>query len=236
MIVKSLIFAPSLWFGSVVMTLMFNVPLPNLGNPLSFTEDNYPKLSFVSSIALAQNPDSNLVLVYGNPRCGWTNRLIQQLKAKKISYQFKNLDIQSIRDEWNVLLEKNGVPDGTSIDLPVVLINGKVFIRPSIEQVISQRQKPQNSSPKIPNGTYIGETHSDALIEVKNNQYCGANLGTGLIECDPLSDLKYIKPGVLQMGDDDDGYFCSQELFEINLNSDSQRGGRCTAEGWVWTR
>lgn len=224
----------SLYLGSMSIAFLPNLEASILGRLLGVRAENYPRFSLISTVALAKNPASGLVLVYGNPRCGWTNQLIEKLKSEKIPYQFKNLDIQSIRDEWNVLLKKNGVPDGASIRLPVVLVNSKVFMRPSIEQVIAQRQKNQKSSPKIPNGWYIGETHSDALIEVKNNQYCGTNLATGLIECSPISELTYIKPGVVRLYED--FYLCSQNLFKINLSNNSQRGGYCTANGWVWTR
>ena len=228
---KFSLLALSLCLGTIGITFLPNLQVSNLGNPL---DGNYPRFSLISTVAFAKNLASGLVLVYGNPRCGWTSQLIEQLKSEKIPYQFKNLDIQSIRDEWNVLLKKNGVPDGTSIKLPVVLVNGKVFMRPSIEQVITQRQKTQKSSPKIPNGWYIGETNSDASFEVKNNQYCSANLATGLIECSPISELTYIKPGVVRLYQDT--YFCSQNLFKIHFGSNSQRYGYCTANGWVWTR
>ena len=224
------LFKPNLCLLFFVATLMSNVELPNIVNFSSFTATGNSKFSLFSQIVLAQNVSSNPVLVYGNPRCGWTNRLIQELKARKIPYQFKNLDVQSIRNEWNQILAKNGVPDGASINLPVVLVNEKVFMRPSIEQVIAQRKKAQNLSSKIPNGWYIGENYTDAIIEIKNNQYCGLDLATGKEQCDPISDIKYIKPGVVQLGTGD--YFCSKDFFRINQS----RPGQCTANGWIEVR
>lgn len=219
------LFKPNLCLLFFVATLMSNVELPNFRNSSNFLLIDSLKLSSFSQTVLAQNLSSNLVLVYGNPRCGWTNRLIQELKARKIPYQFKNLDVQLIRNEWNKILAQNGVPDGASVSLPVVLVNEKVFMRPSIEQVIAQREKAQNLSSKIPNGWYIGESNSDAMIEIKNNHYCGANLETATTECYPIADLKYIKPGVVRLYDT---YFCSRIFFRINPS----RPGECRANGW----
>jgi hypothetical protein len=68
-------------------------------------------------------------------------------------------------------------------------------------------QKSSQSNLQILNGWYIAESHTDTVIEIKTNQYCGANLETGSIECDPISDLKYIKPGVVKLGEGEDSYF-----------------------------
>ncbi|GCL56725.1 glutaredoxin [Microcystis aeruginosa NIES-3806] len=224
---KSLFPKSNFWVLSFFVALIANGEIKDLGNFSALTATDRPKFVIFSQTVLAQNISSNVVLVYGNPRCGWTNKLIQELKAKKIPYQFKNLDIQSIRDEWNRILEKNGVPDGSPVKLPVVLVNNKVFMRPSIEQVIAQRKTAESSTAKIPNGWYIGESNTDAMIEIKNNQYCGLDLETSKERCDPISDIKYIKPGVVQLGTGD--YFCSQTLFRINPS----RYGKCTANGWI---
>jgi len=125
------------------MAFMPHLQLFNLDNHLTAAQANSPKLSLFSQPVLAQSLSSNPVLVYGNIRCGWTNQMIQDLKARKIPYQFKNLDVQSIRDEWNQIMGKNGVPGGTPIKLPVVLVSDKLFMRPSIELVIFQRKSAQ---------------------------------------------------------------------------------------------
>ncbi|ELS49292.1 hypothetical protein C789_908 [Microcystis aeruginosa FACHB-905 = DIANCHI905] len=218
---KYSLFKSTFWLGSFVFAFMSSVQLPSLGNFSNSMPQDSPKFLLFSQPVLAQKVSSNAVLVYGNPRCGWTNNLIQELKAKKIPYQFKNLDVKSVRDEWNRILEKNGVPDGSPVKLPVVLVNNKVLMRPSIEQVIAQRKKAENSTFQIPSGRYFGNTE---LIEIKNRQYCGGNMTTGRIECYPISDLKYIKPGVVQLWSE---YFCSEKLFKITSS------GQCTANGWV---
>jgi len=82
-------------------------------------------------------------------------------------------------------------------------------------------QEHSQSTSQIPSGRYFGNTE---LIEIKSNQYCGGNIITGKIECDPISDLKYIKPGVVQLWSE---YFCSEKLFKINSS------GNCTVKGWV---
>lgn len=218
---KSLLFKSSAWVLSFCVAILANGELKNLGNTSSFMTIDSLKLSLSTPTVLSENLSSNPVIVYGNPRCGWTNNLIQELKARKIPYQFRNLDVQSVRDEWNRILEKNGVPDGSPVNLPVVLVNNKVLMRPSIEQVIAQRKKAENSTFQIPSGRYFGNTE---LIEIKNRQYCGGNMTTGRIECYPISDLKYIKPGVVQLWSE---YFCSEKLFKITSS------GQCTANGWV---
>jgi hypothetical protein len=97
-------------------------------------------------------------------------------------------------------------------------------VKHTIEHLDQERSQ---SVSRIPNGRYVGESPSDAVIEIKNNQYCGANFVTDKMECHPISDLKYIKPGVVQLGNEENGYFCSEKLFKINSS------GECTANGWV---
>jgi hypothetical protein len=75
-------------------------------------------------------------------------------------------------------------------------------------------QESSQSNLQILNGWYIAESHTDTVIEIKTNQYCGANLETGSIECDPISDLKYIKPGiVIAAASVDNHYECGTRLF-----------------------
>jgi hypothetical protein len=140
---KTLLFKPTFWLGSLVIAIMSNVQLPSLGN-------------FTSSMA---------------------------------------------------------------IDSPKSLL----FTQTVIEQVIAQGKQAQNSTVQIPNGRYIGEAPSDAIIEIRNKEYCGP----GFVDCSPISDLKYIKPGVVQLGNNPNGYFCSEKLFKINSS------GECTAKGWI---
>ena len=140
---KTLLFKPTFWLGSLVIAIMSNVQLPSLGN-------------FTSSMA---------------------------------------------------------------IDSPKSLL----FTQTVIEQVIAQGKQAQNSTVQIPNGRYIGESPSDAIIEIRNKEYCGP----GFVDCSPISDLKYIKPGVVQLGNNPNGYFCSEKLFKINSS------GECTAKGWI---
>jgi hypothetical protein len=140
---KTLLFKPTFWLGSLVIAIMSNVQLPSLGN-------------FTSSMA---------------------------------------------------------------IDSPKSLL----FTQTVIEQVIAQGKQAQNSTVQIPNGRYIGEAPSDAIIEIRNKEYCGL----GFVDCSPISDLKYIKPGVVQLGNNPNGYFCSEKLFKINSS------GECTAKGWI---
>jgi hypothetical protein len=106
-----------------------------------------------------------------------------------------------------------------AIDSPKSLL----FTQTVIEQVIAQGKQAQNSTVQIPNGRYIGEAPSDAIIEIRNKEYCGP----GFVDCSPISDLKYIKPGVVQLGNNPNGYFCSEKLFKINSS------GECTAKGWI---
>ena len=140
---KTLLFKPTFWLGSLVIAIMPNVQLPSLDN-------------FTSSMAI-NSPKSSL------------------------------------------------------------------FTQTVIEQVIAQRKQAQNSTVQIFNGRYIGEVPSDAIIEIRNKEYCGP----GFVNCSPISDLKYIKPGVVQLGNEANGYFCSEKLFKINSS------GECTAKGWV---
>lgn len=85
-----------------------------------------------------------------------------------------------------------------------------------------------NSSGKILDGWYLGDLASEAIIEVRGNQYCFPH-----VSCHSISELKHVKPGVLLLYKDT--YLCSSKFFGINfgINRDS-RYGRCTVNGWIW--
>ncbi len=78
------------------------------------------------------------ILVYGRTSCGITTRMMQDLKARKIPYQFKNIDTPTARQEIYQLLIQGNLKVN-SIPLPVVYVNGKVLLRPSVEQVLAQQ-------------------------------------------------------------------------------------------------
>ena len=205
--------------------IKINQVLPELGRSPQFSRSQFKNLS--------QKP----ILIYTKGEDNYTKKLARGLQKYDIKYQVKDITNKEYQQElWQALKLINYKKD--SVDLPVVVVNDKTLIRPKFPNLLTELTQSAKfvSTPQLilPNGWYIGETNSDAAFEVKNNQYCGANLATGLIECFPISDLTYIKPGVVRLYQDT--YFCSQNLFKIHLGSNSQRPGYCTANGWVWIR
>jgi len=198
--------------------IKINQVLSELGRSPQFSRTQFENLS--------QEP----ILIYTKREGEYAQRLAKGLQKYGIKYQIKDIekkeDQQALWKALELIQYKK-----SSVDLPVVVANNKVLIRPSFPKLLTeltQSAKVASSNQPIPpNGWYIGESNTDAMIEIKNNQYCGLDLETSKEKCDPISDIKYIKPGVVQLGTGD--YFCSQTLFRINPS----RYGQCTANGWI---
>lgn len=82
------------------------------------------------------------VLVYGPTNCAPTTQTIRVLAQHNIPYQFRNAD-QISQDELGavVLSLPRNAPGGS----PLVLVNGKVLIRPTIHEIWAEytQMKPQ---------------------------------------------------------------------------------------------
>jgi hypothetical protein len=72
------------------------------------------------------------VLVYGPTNCAPTSQTIRVLAQHNIPYQFRNADEVSQDELGAVVLS---LPRNASGGSPLVLVNGKVLIRPTIHEI-----------------------------------------------------------------------------------------------------
>ncbi|MDB9490636.1 hypothetical protein PN478_08890 [Dolichospermum circinale CS-534/05] len=99
------------------------------------------------TLQLAQKSDNEILTVYGRTNCTVTNNLINELKVRKIPYQFKNVNVQEVVEELFQLEFEEGVSNKVSHSrMPLVYVKGKLLAAPNgikIQQVLAQRSIPQ---------------------------------------------------------------------------------------------
>lgn len=77
------------------------------------------------------------VAVYGRGTCGFTSQMISNLKGSDINYKYFVVDESDVADVLHSRMEKLGVSTRRYL-LPVVDVNGKLFVRPSFNEVIDE--------------------------------------------------------------------------------------------------
>jgi len=75
------------------------------------------------------------VVVYGPPNCSPTARTVQTLAQHNIPYIYKNTDIVSQEELGSIILS---IPENASGGSPLVLVNEKVLLRPSIHDILAE--------------------------------------------------------------------------------------------------
>ncbi|MDX2231201.1 MAG: hypothetical protein NW220_16310 [Leptolyngbyaceae cyanobacterium bins.349] len=75
------------------------------------------------------------VIVYGRRTCGLTTRMMQQLDANRITYQFKNVDDRTVNVEMWERLRAAGLANNRSIRLPVLSVKGKTMVNATLADV-----------------------------------------------------------------------------------------------------
>ena len=76
------------------------------------------------------------VLVYGRDRCGWTQKYLKDLEAEEIEPIYEIVDKQEVSDELHTRMEKAGLST-RSYGLPVIDVNGQLFIRPNLNKILT---------------------------------------------------------------------------------------------------
>ena len=69
------------------------------------------------------------VVVYGRTTCGWTQQCLRDLDGEGVPVIYKEIDNQKARDELFPRMQKAG-KSIDSFNLPVVDVNGRIYIRP----------------------------------------------------------------------------------------------------------
>ncbi|MBJ7900131.1 MAG: hypothetical protein GC158_09470 [Cyanobacteria bacterium RI_101] len=235
--------------NNVSIPSKYRLPAVGINNKIFFSSSGVKINQVLSELGQApkfssvqfKNLSQETIVIYTKGEDNYAEKLLKGLQKYQIKSQVKDIVNNQYKEElWQELKRIQYKED--YVDLPVVILNDKPWIRPKFPSLLAELTQSvkvaSSAQPILPDGWYIGESNTDAMIEIKNSQYCGANLETARMECDPISDLKYIKPGVVRLYQDT--YFCSQTLFQINLeryNNLSRYGkyGKCTANGWIET-
>lgn len=74
------------------------------------------------------------VAVYGRDSCGYTQKLLQELKASRVDHHYFVVDEKPIADRLHATMIDQGL-DVRRYNLPVVDVSGDLSIRPSITDV-----------------------------------------------------------------------------------------------------
>ncbi|TVZ37850.1 glutaredoxin [Alteromonadaceae bacterium 2753L.S.0a.02] len=77
------------------------------------------------------------VAVYGRDSCGWTQKMIKELKRENIPYQYFIIDREGVAAVLHERMKASGIST-RRYNLPVVDTNGTIEIRPNIEQVTAK--------------------------------------------------------------------------------------------------
>jgi hypothetical protein len=84
--------------------------------------------------------DEPYVAVYGRDSCGWTQKYLRDLESEGIEFIYERVDSQEVCDELHPRMEKAGL-DTRRYNLPVIDVNGQMFIRPEVNQVLAAYEK-----------------------------------------------------------------------------------------------
>lgn len=78
--------------------------------------------------------DTPYVTVYGRDSCGFTQRMLSDLRSKGINYHYFIVDDQKVAERLHQKMEKAGIST-RRYNLPVVDVNGALSVRPDFEDV-----------------------------------------------------------------------------------------------------
>jgi glutaredoxin len=81
--------------------------------------------------------DKPYVVVYGRDSCGWTQKMLKDLHASGIKYSYMIVDKREVADTLHARMTQSGL-DTRRYNLPVVDVNGEIFIRPDVTVVITR--------------------------------------------------------------------------------------------------
>lgn len=84
---------------------------------------------------LSYTPGSPYVIVYGRNSCGWTSRMREQLTSAGIAFDYRIVDDRRVADDLHAKMESLGI-DTRHYNLPVMEVNGRMFVRPDLETVV----------------------------------------------------------------------------------------------------
>jgi thiol-disulfide isomerase/thioredoxin len=80
------------------------------------------------------------VILYGNPSCGWCQKMENDLKAQDIPYFYENMKEQTVLDEVLPRMEAAGL-NTMRYNYPIMDVNGRLFMRPDVKDVVAAYNK-----------------------------------------------------------------------------------------------
>ncbi len=83
------------------------------------------------------------VAVYGRNSCGWTKKMLKDLKSSNINYRYFEVDKKAVADSLHKRMENSGIST-RRYNLPVVDVNGSLSIRPKFKKVSNDYQSTYN--------------------------------------------------------------------------------------------
>lgn len=183
---------------------------------------------FISpSRLVAQSYQGQLIRIYGRPNCPITQKLMQELRVRKIPFQFKDVKNQAVVDELFALGAQNHI-DASCCRVPLVGVEETLLVNPKgvkIDQVLTALKsiKPKTQATALSDGEYFTEKDfGEKVLEVKGEQFRLTAAGMPPEQWRSLSELKLIQPGVVYFNKT---YWCSPKH--------PNRNASCTANGWV---
>ena len=109
------------------------------------------------------------IVIYGMATCDLTKAMKKNLASKGIAYTYRDVDNDAAAQEMFTKAEA-AKPRIIDIDLPVVEINGKVFICPTPQQVLSAHQgieRAVHQSHPFPDRTVCDAlVHNDFVLDL----------------------------------------------------------------------
>ena len=87
------------------------------------------------------------VAVYGRNSCGWTKKMLKDLKSSNINYRYFEVDEKSVANNLHKRMENSGIST-RRYNLPVVDVNGSLSIRPKFNKVSNDYKSTYNNALK----------------------------------------------------------------------------------------
>jgi glutaredoxin len=95
----------------------------------------------ISELSIPSQPiGTSTVYIYSRPDDKYSNKFITSMQRKQIPYQFNNLNDPSNENEFWDLLKKSG-NSSNKVRLPVIYVNEKVMVDPTLKQVLTEQSR-----------------------------------------------------------------------------------------------
>ncbi|WP_444911679.1 hypothetical protein [Microbulbifer sp. PAAF003] len=79
--------------------------------------------------------DGSYVAIYGRDRCGWTQKMLKDMKSAGVNYHYYIVDDKEVADTLHIRMEQAGISI-RRYNLPVVDVNGELSVRPNADDVL----------------------------------------------------------------------------------------------------